>query len=50
MNNFVRVNLSDQFIDENFWSVNPELKYIPVFKELYDALGKSTSSFLMWTI
>lgn len=50
MNNFIRVNQSDQFIDENFWLVNPELKYIPVFKELYDKLGESTSSFLMWTI
>lgn len=40
-------------IEENFWEVNPQLKYYPVFKDLYQSdrgKGKIHSSKVMWCV
>lgn len=40
-------------IEDDFWELNPQLKYYPVFKELYDgdkSKGKKNSSKTMWCV
>lgn len=52
MNSFIKIN-KDLKPDQSFWELNPHLRYVKPFSELYDeddSKNKKTSSNTMWCI